>query len=297
MRQTAYRRCVITSAAVIIFICAAVAGGGAPGARAQVGVLADGDPPLTSSMVEGLAGLFEWSLGVEFSTAERADLRRTLVGYWKAGDAKSIQSVGNMLAFERKLRTWGEAQKEEARPQLKRQLLEAIEADQADALNRLLLAVYRRGQGGDRAEGAPGEGGEGVAGLAGKWQFLHGNSLVSVDVPSGRIGDGNAMIAEYDIRPDGRVIFSFVMQQSNYGCTTRVKTSKTGRATADGSRITFRYDGGTTASEDSCNARYNYTKKLAPERESFDFGLKRDGGKTQLCIANEKLKDCAVKVR
>jgi hypothetical protein len=197
MGQTAYRRCVITSAAVIIFICAAVAGGGAPGARAQAGVLADGDPPLTSSMVEGLVGLFEWSLEVEFSTAERADLssmveglvglfewslevefsmaeradlRRTLVGYWKAGDAKSMQSVGNMLAFERKLQTWGEAQKEGARPQLKRQLLEAIEADQADALNRLLLAVYRRGQGGDQAEGTPGEGGggEGVAELAGK---------------------------------------------------------------------------------------------------------------------------------
>ena len=62
-------------------------------------------------------------------------------------------------------------------------------------------------------------------------------------------------------------------------------------------RITFQYDGGTTSSEDSCNARYNYTKRLAPERESFDFGLRRDGGKTRLCIANEKLKDCAVRVR
>lgn len=134
--------------------------------------------------------------------------------------------------------------------------------------------------------------------LAGKWQVRHGNSIVGVDINSGRIGDGNAMIAEFDIRPDGRVIYSFVLQQSNYGCTTRIKTSKTGRAIISGARLTFAYDGGSTMSEDNCNAKHNYTKKLAPEEETFTFDLKRGSdGRPQFCFANAKLKDCASELR
>jgi hypothetical protein len=115
---------------------------------------------------------------------------------------------------------------------------------------------------------------------------------------SGRIGDGNSMIAEYDIKPDGPLAFTFILQQSNYGCTTRIKTYKTGRAIVSGSRITFDYDaGGTTISEDNCNARYNYTKKLAAEKETFDFQMKSENGKPQFCFANAKLKDCAIKTK
>jgi hypothetical protein len=106
------------------------------------------------------------------------------------------------------------------------------------------------------------------------------------------------MIAEYDIKPDGRVAFTFVLQQSNYGCTTRVKTYKTGRAVVSGSRVTFDYDaGGTTISEDNCNAKYNYTKKLTAEKETYDFQLKSENGKPKFCFANAKLNDCAIKIK
>jgi hypothetical protein len=142
------------------------------------------------------------------------------------------------------------------------------------------------------------ESGDDLSPLVGKWQVLHGNSIVGVDVNSGRIGDGNSMIAQYDIQPDGRVVFTFVLQQSNYGCTTRIKTSKTGRTVVSGSRVTFAYDaGGTTASEDSCNAKNNYTKKLPAEKETFDFSVERKDGKINFCFASQKLKDCAIKVR
>jgi hypothetical protein len=184
-------------------------------------------------------------------------------------------------------------------PQIKRAIVEALEKDSSgDAMNRTMLESYRKNQNAVAENTEDGGSNNDLSRLVGKWQVLHGNSIVSVDATSGRIGDGNSMIAEYDIRPDGRVRFTFVLQQSNFGCTTRVKTYKTGRASVSGSRVTFAYDaGGTTQSEDNCNAKYNYTKKLQAEKETFDFHLKPENGKPQFCFANAKLEDCAIKVK
>lgn len=250
--------------------------------------LADGNPLLTSGMVERFVNLMEWSLDVSFSSENRAAVEKQLVKYWQAGDEKEIKIVLNILNFEKNLAGASEAKKQEIQPQLKKQLLEAMEKDSGDPLNAILLGIYK--QNNERSDGD-------LSSLIGKWQVLHGNSIVGIDINSGRIGDGNAMIAEYDIKPNGQVIFSFALQQSNYGCTTRIKTSKIGTAIVLASRITFNYTGGTTTSEDNCNRANNYTKKLAAEKESFDFKLGRnESGKQQFCFANTKLKDCAVKV-
>jgi hypothetical protein len=258
--------------------------------------LADGNPPLTSQMVERFAGLMEWSLDLRFSSADREAVRKQLVNFWQTKDEKNIKAVLDMLAFEKNLASADEAKKRELQPQVKRKVLEALENDRADALNRLLLEIYNKNLKTAESE-FPADGGN-LSALVGKWQVLHGNSIYGADIKTGKIGEGNAMIAEYDIRPDGRVIFSFVLQQTNFGCTTRVKTSKTGRASVSGSRVTFAYEGGTTVSEDNCNRQNNYTKKLPAEKETFDFRLERsESGKTQFCFANAKLKDCAVKVK
>ncbi len=136
-----------------LVLFAAILGGGFSLAAAQTGILADGNPPLTSSMINRLVGLFEWSLEIEFSAKDRADLQKTIVGYWKEPDAKSIASLRDTLAFEQKLQTWSDAQKREAKPQIKEKLLENFEQNQSDPMSNLLLAIYRRGQADDSAVG------------------------------------------------------------------------------------------------------------------------------------------------
>ena len=275
-----------------IVFCAAIFVGGFTLVRAQSVTLADGDPPLTGEMVERYAALMEWSLDVQFEPAERKAIQKNLAAYWQAGDNKNIKAVLDTLAFEKKL---NQAKRQELQPQVKQAVLEALEKDSSDTLSELLLEIYRKNQ---NTAVAHSEVGGGLEGLVGTWRVLHGNSIVSVDQTSGRIGGGNSMIAEYDIKPDGRVGFTFVLQQSNNGCTTNIKTHKTGRAVVEGSRVTFDYDaGGVTESEDNCNPRYNYTKKTQAEKESFDFQLKSENGKPQFCFANAKLKDCAIKIK
>jgi hypothetical protein len=258
--------------------------------------LADGNPPLTASMVERYRNVMEWTLDARFNSAESAAIEKQIVEYWRARDEKNIKAVLQTLDFETKVSGASQAKRQEMQPKLKQAVLEALEKDSGDRMKALLLKVYRKNQ---SAAAEDFDGGNGdLSRLVGTWRVLHGNSIVSVDQPSGRIGDGNSMIAEYDIKPDGRLAFTFVLQQANYGCTTQVKTYKTGRVNVSGSRVTFTYDaGGTTQSEDNCNQKYNYTKKTQAEKETFDFQLKSENGKPQFCFANAKLKDCAIKIK
>ncbi|MEZ5427119.1 MAG: hypothetical protein R2747_12690 [Pyrinomonadaceae bacterium] len=265
-----------------------------PGLAQSRDVLAAGNPPLTQTMVNRLTGLMEWSLDSHLSDEERSQLRRVVIAYWKNGDQKSIRSILDTLAFEEKLAGVSEDQKSSVQPQIRRQLLEAFEKDPAEPLNKVLLGAYKRNGETDSAK-TPNGGGS-LSDLVGRWQVSHMNSMTTENVYTGAIGDANGMIAEYDLRPDGRVIFSFYLSQNNHGCTTRIKTTKTGRASVKGSTVTFAYESGTTTASDSCNGKNNYTKTLGKTSETFNFDLKRESGKTQFCFANSQLKDCAVKL-
>jgi hypothetical protein len=260
-------------------------------------VLADGNPPLTQTMVNRLTTLMQWSLDADFNDEERGKLRSAVVSYWKNGDEKSIKAVLDMLAFEQKLTSASQDQKQNLQPQVRQKLLEEIEKDASEPLNGVLLAAYKRNRGANNNSNFGAQnGGASIENLIGRWQVSHANSMTTQNVYTGAIGGGNGIIAEYDIKPDGRVIFSFYLTQNNYGCTTRIKTSKTGRVSVSSSRAVFDYEKGTTTSTDSCNAKNNYTKNLGKTSETFDFAVKRENGKTQFCFNDGKLKDCAVKL-
>ena len=255
-------------------------------------VIADGQPPLTQTMVNRLTRLMEWSLNTDLNDEEHTALRSAVMSYWQRQDEMEIKAVLNMLDFEQKLVTATEEKKRELQPQIQDGVIKAMKEDPNDPMNQVLAAAYRRSRTASAPTGSAGSFGD----IVGRWQVSHMNSLTTQNVYSGAIGDSNGMIAEFDIKPDGRIIYSFYLSQVNYGCTTKLKTTKSGRASVDGSQIVFNYATGTTTSQDSCNAKYNYTKNLGPTTDTYDFGLTTMGGKRQLCIANDKVKDCAVKL-
>lgn len=256
-------------------------------------VLADGNPPLTQTMVNRLTSLMQWSLDADFTNEERAELKNIVVSYWKNGDEKSIRSILDTLAFEEKLSSASEENKQKIKPDLQNELLKAFRQDKNEPMSKLMLAAFERNNNSNSFEQ---NNGGWFANLVGRWQVSHGNSMTTQNIYTGSLGDANAMIAEYDIKANGSVIFSFYLSQNNYGCTTKVKTSKTGRVSVSGNFVTFDFDKGTTESTDSCNAKNNYTKSLGKTSESFEYNLTRENGKTQFCFANDKLKDCAVKL-
>lgn len=256
-------------------------------------VLADGNPPLTQTMINRLTTLMQWSLDSDFSEEERSELRSVVISYWKSGDEKSVKAILDTLAFEQKLTAASEEQKQNLQPQVEQKLLEEFEKDSAEPFNKILLAAYKRNH--DASNAAVRAGGL-IENLTGRWQVSHGNSMTTQNVYTSVLGDANGMIAEYDIKPDGSVIFSLFLSQNNYGCVTKIKTSKTGRVSVNGSRAVFIYDKGTTTSSDSCNVKNNYTKALGKTSETFDFNIKSEQGRKQFCFSDGNLKDCALKL-
>src|SRR5215207_8949418 len=107
-------------------------------------VLADGNPPLTQTMINRLTTLMQWSLDSDFSDGERTELRAVVIDYWKKGDETSIKSVLDTLAFEQKLASASEEQKRSMQPQIQQKLLAEFEKDPNEPLNKVLLAAYRR---------------------------------------------------------------------------------------------------------------------------------------------------------
>ncbi|HEY8563299.1 MAG TPA: hypothetical protein VIL74_23175 [Pyrinomonadaceae bacterium] len=258
-------------------------------------VLADGNPPLTQTMVNRLTTLMQWSLDADFNDDERSRLRAAVVDYWRNGDEKSINSILNTLAFEQKLASASEEQKRNLQPQVQGKLVEEFEKEPNEPLNKVLLAAFRRTHASDVSL-IDAQNGEAPGILVGRWQVRHANSLTTQNAYTGALGDGNGMIAEYDIKADGSVIFSFFLTQNNYGCVTKIKTSKTGRVAVGGLRAVFSYDRGTTTSSDNCNKQNNYTKSLGATTETLDFTIKTEAAKKQFCFSDGKLKDCAVKL-
>lgn len=239
-------------------------------------------------MVNRLTTLMQWSLDSDFSGEERSQMREVLIDYWKNGDEKSIKATMNMLAFEEKIASANETQKQNLQPQIEQKLLEEFEKDAKEPLNKILYAVYKRNHWASNSGS--------LVDLVGRWQVSHGNSLTTQNVYTGALGDANGIIAEYDIKPNGSVIYSFFLSQNNYGCVTKIKTSKTGRVSVNGANAFFVYEKGATTSSDSCNAKNNYTKNLGKTSETLTFTLKRENGKKQFCFTNGQLKDCALKL-
>ena len=60
-------------------------------------VLADGNPPLTQTMINRLTTLMQWSLASDFSDEERSELRGALVSYWKTATKKTSNPCSTCL--------------------------------------------------------------------------------------------------------------------------------------------------------------------------------------------------------
>src|SRR5690349_6910089 len=98
-------------------------------------VIADGQPPLTQTMVNRLTRLMEWSLNTDFTDEEHTALRSAVIGYWQTQDQRNMKSVMDILDFEQKLTTATEDKKREVQPQLEGAIVKAMKDEPNDPLN------------------------------------------------------------------------------------------------------------------------------------------------------------------
>ena len=132
--------------------------------------------------------------------------------------------------------------------------------------------------------GTPGTGTPPPADLVGDWHYgafgstnYYNPDNGSYSAPS---GTGNA----WTFKPDGRFVNAQLVQQSFYGCTTRVFWYDKGTYATSGGRLTLRSEGMYMKSEDTCNARYNYERTVDGHNETLAYAIDATGGDAVLAI-------------
>lgn len=271
--------------------------------------LADGQPPLTGTMVNHLVELFEWTLEARFDARERAEFERQRVAEWRSSDRQGIEHAVGFLKIYDQLAALPAETRAGLRPQLQRTLVEALRGQPNDNTSRLLLEVYetahtQAGAAGNPAGGetAPDDedGGEArragaPAELVGTWQAGSSSATSYVNPATGATSDPSGTQVMYTIFADGRYEYAALTQQSFYNCTTKLLTFKTGVVRFAAGALIFVPREGKFTSQDSCNRQYNYEKPATLERESYRWRVERDQYGTKLCLQNEKVNGCAYK--
>lgn len=272
-------------------------------AAAQDSVLAQGDPPLTTSSFNRLVDLYEFALAGRFSPEQRGEFRRRLVAQWAAHDTKAVEAYQTLLGIYEKLSALDDARLREAQAQFRNALLAELERNPNAGCNPLLRAVYNGAHGGEvkstgrdsdapasarppRDGGVPGE-------LVGKWQAGSSSSTGYADSATGATQGGGGTQVMYTFFPDGRFEYASLYTLRTYNCATNTMLYKTGRVELDGSTLTLVTEGGKFTSEDTCNRQYNYEKPAKLGRETYAWRVERDEYGTKICLKNSGVDGCA----
>jgi len=272
------------------------------GTAAQDSILAQGEPPLTTSSFNRLVDLYEFALAGRFSPEQREEFRRRLVAQWTAHDTKAIGAYQALLDIYERLSALDDARLREAQAQFQGALLAELKKNPNAGCNSLLIAVYNGAHGGGAAEsagrdyGAPTSSARGVPGeFVGKWQAGSSSSTSYTNSATGATQGGGGTQVMYTFLPDGRFEYASLYTIRSYNCTTSTMLYKTGHVELDGSTLTLVTEGGKFTSEDSCNSQYNYEKPAKLGRETYSWRVERDQYGAKLCLKNSDLDGCAYK--
>lgn len=274
--------------------------------NAEDRMLAQGEPPLTQVAADRLIGFFEWALDIRFTRAERAEFQRQRIAEWRSNDAESVKNVMAILEIEGRLQSLDADRRRQAQVEIQRNLLAELGKNPNDETSRLLLAAHRRSHGANSASaiGAAGDetdraarGGYGgvPTDLVGTWLIGSTSGTTFRDRTTGEFSAPSGDQVSYHILPDGRYEYAGLATQSMYGCTTRLMTYMTGRVSVRGASLTFIPETGKFTSEDNCNRKYNYEKRLPLTPETYNWRIERDQRGLKFCLQNAGVNGCAYK--
>jgi hypothetical protein len=108
------------------------------------GVLVEGNPPLSESMVDRVRGFYEWLLDATMNEQQRSDFQQSLVDSWESGDAEQIANILDVLRNADEVDKYVESEKVLLREALQPDVLNQLrsQAGAGDVGAAWLLALY-----------------------------------------------------------------------------------------------------------------------------------------------------------
>ncbi|MDQ4122846.1 MAG: hypothetical protein M3209_15525 [Acidobacteriota bacterium] len=128
--------------------------------------------------------------------------------------------------------------------------------------------------------------------LAGKWVWASTGSMYRNPV-SGVSVAGRSSRSTYEFSPDGTVEYVGIMQTTSLAnCRMEVFSTKKGKVSFSGSKMTIAFAPATFTRDDSCDRAGNYKKTLPAETETYNWQIKNDNGRVLLCLEGKEGETC-----
>ena len=105
-------------------------------------ILAQGNPPLTQSMVDKSVGFLEWCLEIRISPEHRSMLQKVLIRAWQTKNQAEMKSTLDILDIHDKLAQMSEVERQKMKGPLQTAVLENLRKETNDELSRILASAY-----------------------------------------------------------------------------------------------------------------------------------------------------------
>ncbi len=124
-------------------------------AHPQDVVLAQGNPPLTQSMVDKSVGFLEWCLEIRISSEHRSMLHKVLMRAWQTKNQEEMKSTLDIVDLHDKLLQMSEVDRQKLKGPLQTAVLENLRKETNDELSRILVAAYQAARGTNAVSTSP----------------------------------------------------------------------------------------------------------------------------------------------
>ncbi|HYP50272.1 MAG TPA: hypothetical protein VEQ34_04965 [Pyrinomonadaceae bacterium] len=128
--------------------------------------------------------------------------------------------------------------------------------------------------------------------LAGKWVWASTGSMYRNPV-SGVTVAGRSSRFTYEFSPNGTVEYVGIMQTTSLAnCRMEVFSTKKGKVSISGGKMTIAFAPATFTRDDSCDRAGNYKKTLPAETETYNWQIKNSNGRVLLCLEGKEGETC-----
>lgn len=256
-------------------------------------VLAQGNPPLTSSLVDRTVEFFEYVFDTKFTKSQRTVFTLKVFNIWQSKDQKEIDQFVQAQKVWDQISSMSETQRIEARPQIQSALLKFLANEPPGSFGHYLLSIHtdshpanagQRPTNPQPIDARPNVSTRVPAELVGEWIARQGSGSSYYNPSTGSSSPPNATIDSYKFFSDGTYEHAMLMQSSLYNCSTTIVGREVGPVTVQGSEFTITPRPGTLDYKSSCSPSLNSLKETNFDPSTFKWQLDRDEYGVKVCL-------------
>jgi hypothetical protein len=238
-------------------------------------ILAQGNPPLTQSMVTRIQGVYEFLLEIRLSAAQREQFQQGVVRYWTSADREGMGSILDNLKYAdlsaEELRAFRENNQAT--------IVENMRRDTDSPEEVVLIQAYDSAHPDRRSATRA----KGFNDLIGTWSRKDA-LLANRDPYTGAVS-GVSFTDSGTLEVAANGTFKLVKQHTHCGsgCCRLDGEQEFGTVSVEGSMLVFQIRSGSRLVRDDCIRNGSERVAVAPHRESYKWAVRGNPNGTMLC--------------